>query len=35
LRAEVESNGLPEMTLDEINQEIRLAREERRAKMEK
>ena len=35
LRAEAQKNGLQEMTLDEINEEIRLAREERRAKMEK
>ena len=35
LRAEAEKNGLPELTLDEINEEIRLAREERRAKLEK
>ena len=35
LRAEAQENGLQEMTLDEINEEIRLAREERRAKMEK
>ena len=35
LRAEAQKNGLQEMTLDEINDEIRLAREERRAKMEK
>ena len=28
LRAEAEKNGLQEMTLDEINEEIRLAREE-------
>lgn len=35
LRAEAEKNGLQEMTLDEINEEIRLAREERQAKREK
>jgi DNA-damage-inducible protein J len=35
LRAEAQKNGLQDMTLDEINEEIRLAREERRAKMEK
>ena len=35
LRAEAQKNGLQDMTLDEINKEIRLAREERRAKMEK
>lgn len=35
LRAEVQKNGLPELTLDEINEEISLAREERRAKLEK
>ena len=35
LRAEAKKNGLQDMTLDEINEEIRLAREERRAKMEK
>ena len=35
LRAEAQKNGLQEMTLDEINEEIRLAREERRAKMKK
>lgn len=29
LRAEAEKNGLQEMTLEEINEEIRLAREER------
>jgi len=28
LRAEAEENGLQELTLDEINEEIRLAREE-------
>ena len=33
LRAEAEKNGLQDMTLDEINEEIRLARKERRAKM--
>ena len=32
LRAEAQQNGLPEMTLDEINEEIRLAREEMAAK---
>ena len=35
LRAEARKNGLQDMTLDEINEEIRLAREERRAKMAK
>ena len=30
LRAEAEKNGLQEMSLDEINEEIRLAREKRR-----
>ena len=30
IRAEVKSRGLPEMTLDEINAEIALARKERR-----
>jgi addiction module RelB/DinJ family antitoxin len=35
LRAEAQKNGLQEMTLDEINEEIRLAREERRAKKKK
>jgi len=35
LRAEAQKNGLQDMTLDEINEEIRLAREERRAKTEK
>ena len=35
LRAEAEKNNLPELKLDEINEEIRLAREERRAKAEK
>ena len=35
LRAEAQENELQEMTLDEINEEIRLAREEIRAKMEK
>ena len=35
LRAEAQKNGLPELTLDEINEEICLAREERRAKSEK
>lgn len=35
LRAEVQKNGLQDMTLDEINEEIRLAREERRVKKEK
>ena len=35
LRTEAQKNGLQEMTLDEINEEIRLAREERRAKMGK
>ena len=32
LRAEAQNNGFPEMTLDEINEEIRLTREERAAK---
>ena len=32
LREEAQKNGLPEMSLDEINEEIRLAREERQAK---
>ena len=32
LRTEAQKNGLQEMTLDDINEEIRLAREERRAK---
>ncbi|MBR6418431.1 MAG: type II toxin-antitoxin system RelB/DinJ family antitoxin, partial [Bacteroidales bacterium] len=32
LRAEAEKNGLQEMNLNDINEEIRLAREERRAK---
>ena len=31
LRDEAKKNGLQDMTLDEINEEIRLAREERRA----
>ena len=35
LRAEAQRNGAPEMTLEEINEEIRLAREERLSKMEK
>lgn len=35
LRKMAESGQLPDLTLDEINEEIRLAREERRAKMEK
>ena len=35
IRRMAESGQLPELTLDEINEEIRLAREERRAKMEK
>ena len=35
LRAEAQKNGLQDMTLDEINEEIRLAREERRAKTQK
>ena len=35
LRAEAQKNGLQDLTLDEINEEIRLAREERRAKIEK
>ena len=30
LRTEAQKNGLQDMTLDEINEEIRLAREERR-----
>ena len=33
LRKIAESGQLPDLTLDEINEEIRLAREERRAKM--
>lgn len=32
LRAEAEKNGVQEMSLDEINDEIRLARQERRSK---
>ena len=32
LREEAKNNGLQEMTLDEINEEIRLAREERTTK---
>ena len=32
LREEAQRNGVPEMTLEEINEEIRLAREERAAK---
>ncbi|MDO5480138.1 MAG: type II toxin-antitoxin system RelB/DinJ family antitoxin [Candidatus Saccharibacteria bacterium] len=32
LRKEAKKNGLQDMTLDEINEEIRLAREERRAR---
>ncbi len=32
LREEAQKNGIPEMSLDEINEEIRLAREERQAK---
>lgn len=32
LRAEAEKNGFQEMNLNDINEEIRLAREERRAK---
>lgn len=32
LRKEAKKNGLQGMTLDEINEEIRLAREERRAR---
>lgn len=35
LRAEAQKNGLQDMSLDEINEEIRLAREERRAKTQK
>lgn len=35
LRAEAEENGLQDMSLEEINEEIRLAREERRAKSKK
>lgn len=35
LRTEAQENGLQEMTLDEINEEIRLAREERRSKIQK
>ena len=35
LRAEAQKNGLQDMTLDEINEEIRLAREERRSKIQK
>ena len=35
LRTEAQKNGLQDMTLDEINEEIRLAREERRAKTQK
>ena len=35
IRRMAESGQLPELTLDEINEEIRLAREERRAKMKK
>ena len=35
MRAEVEKNNLPELTLDEINEEIRLAREEKDARMGK
>lgn len=35
LRAEVEKNHLPELTLDEINEEIRQAREEKDARMGK
>jgi len=31
LREEARKNGLQDMTLDEINKEIRLAREEREA----
>ena len=32
LRAEAEKNGLQDMSLDEINEEIRLARKERSTK---
>ena len=32
LREEAQKNGLPEMTLEEINEEIRLSREERKRK---
>lgn len=32
LREEAKRNGLQDMTLDEINEEIRLAREERKAR---
>ena len=35
IRKMAENGQLPDLTLDEINEEIRLAREERRAKMEK
>ena len=35
LRTEAQKNGLQDMTLDEINEEIRLARDERRAKTQK
>ena len=35
LREEAQRNGVPDLTLDEINEEIRLAREERRAKESK
>ena len=35
LRTEAQENGLQEMTLDEINEEIRLAREERHSKIQK
>lgn len=33
LRSQAEKNGLQDMTLDEINEEIRLAREEKRQKL--
>jgi len=32
LRAEAQGNGMPELTMEEINEEIRLAREERQNK---
>ena len=35
LRAEAQKNDLQDMPLEEINEEIRLAREERRAKTQK
>lgn len=34
LREQAKKNGIQEMTLDEINEEIRLAREEMRRRME-